>query len=279
MTDLYKLDLIRGATKRLARLARVGARPVRRAVKLAILLGPLQAVAFAARWLARRRIIEVELRGIPTRLKVRHSDSDMFVLWTVFGQRVVDVELPRPPELVVDAGAYVGYSSVYYAAKYPNARIVAIEPAPENFRLLLANCRDFPNIHPIRAAIWSSAAELHVHNRRAGSPGALSWTFAVSEAPLAGRGSVRGITIPQILERFGAERIDLLKMDIEGGEEVVFAPGSGYGEWLDLVDTLAVEFHGPACRDAVLAATAGHGFVRSRHGELFVFRKGNAAQP
>ena len=58
------------------------------------------------------------------------------------------------------------------------------------------------------------------------------------------------------MELLDTDRIDLLKMDIEGGEREVFADS---GEWIDSIDQIAIELHDdihPGCRAAVERATA-----------------------
>src|ERR1019366_10431333 len=43
--------------------------------------------------------------------------------------------------LIVDCGANIGASVLWFSARYPEAHIVAVEPAPDNFALLRRNCR------------------------------------------------------------------------------------------------------------------------------------------
>jgi len=68
---------------------------------------------------------------------------------------------------------------------------------------------------------------------------------------------VNRVTIPEIMRTHGLERIDLLKMDIEGAEEEMFASDFS---WLDDVDVLLVELHTELAATRFRAATALHGF-------------------
>ena len=49
-------------------------------------------------------------------------------------------------------------------------------------------------------------------------------------------------TVLEVMDRFGLERVDFVKMDIEGAEFAIFADSA---EWLKRVDNLAMEVHNP----------------------------------
>lgn len=68
-------------------------------------------------------------------------------------------------------------------------------------------------------------------------------------------GEVRAITVEDILERYALQRIDLLKIDIEGAELELFSAGDL--TWLDRVDCIAIELHDhfrPGCGNAFFNA-------------------------
>ncbi|MBV9452789.1 MAG: FkbM family methyltransferase, partial [Rubrobacter sp.] len=92
----------------------------------------------------------------------------------MFGKRHLEIPLRGSPQLIVDGGANVGYSSIYFAEKYPDTRIIAVEPNPENCALFRKNCSVYPNIELIQGALWTSTADLVIEN-----PTAESWAFRV----------------------------------------------------------------------------------------------------
>ena len=71
------------------------------------------------------------------------------------------------------------------------------------------------------------------------------------------------------LQRLGVETIDILKMDIEGAEKVIF---ENYQEdWLQRVGVLYVELHDrlfPGCALATYRAATPHPFFKTQLGEV-----------
>lgn len=70
---------------------------------------------------------------------VRNQTSDVEIFEQIFIRQEYNFTVNKPPEVIVDAGANVGFASIYFASKYPNSKIIAIEPEESNFRLLKKN--------------------------------------------------------------------------------------------------------------------------------------------
>lgn len=90
-------------------------------------------------------------------------------------------------------------------------------------------------------------------------PPALPGSYGATRVGKNGGGGalVQGMTMDALIDRSGFERVDLLKMDVEGAEAGMFATGS---DWLRRVRSLAVEFHGDARTDCDFdRIVAGHG--------------------
>jgi FkbM family methyltransferase len=138
-------------------------------------------------------------------------------------------DCPLCPRFVVDAGANVGYASVLFAERWPEAEIVALEPDASNFELLVRNTCQYPRIRPLRAALWSSHVPLRVSGER-------EWALRVQEAEDSDFDTV---TMADLVEMSGG-RIDLLKLDIEGAECDLFVQDQAC---LDAVGLMIVELH------------------------------------
>jgi FkbM family methyltransferase len=145
----------------------------------------------------------------------------------------------------VDGGAYIGLSAIYFTLRYPGVRVIAVEASESNFNMLVRNTSAFPNIEPVHAALWPQAGSLELTD-----PGTGLWGLQVRDAGAQESGpqgrakesldSVRAITIPDILRDYQLDKIDLLKVDIEGAEKELFdAPAP----WLSQVDAICIELH------------------------------------
>lgn len=254
------------ATKRLVyehgtlRLARRPLRVGHRLTRYCRAFGPRRGARLFCSELSRcKRGLAVSSTIVPgVDVGVRLGTTDISVLAKVFLEREYEIHLNRKPETIIDAGAYTGLSTVFLAQRFPDATIVALEPDAENHRLLRAHVAGLPNVVAIRAALWPSNQCVRLHD-----PGSGAWGYRVAAGTTAGD-EVEGITVDEVMRRFGLRRIGLLKMDVEGTEAEIFRHAE---PWLDHVDAIVIELHDeivPGCTAAVAAATPR--FVARRAG-------------
>lgn len=192
----------------------------------------------------------------PLRLRVRTGDCSIYGMVLLRGE--YDFELPFQPKVIVDAGANIGTASIYFANKYPDAKIVAIEPEPSNFAMLVRNVAPYSNIRPLRLALWhAEKEELNVIDK---------WQDTCGYMVGRGEGElVAGVTVSGLMRQFNLDSIDILKVDIEGAEKEVFEHSA---DWIGRARCIMVETHDrlkPGCSRAVAAATGG--FSRTVKGE------------
>lgn len=196
---------------------------------------------------------------------LRPGTSDVSVFDHVFVDKEYELgSTVKDPKFIIDAGANIGCTSVYFANKYPNAKIVAVEPEQSNFELLVKNCKPYPNITPIQAAVWKNKAILRIEN-----PNADNWSFRVEETEdekWTGI-SIPALTILDLMLLEEHETIDILKIDIESGEKEVFE--SGYEKWLPKVNVLITELHDrikPGCSYSFYKAITSYPFNQTIKG-------------
>lgn len=88
------------------------------------------------------------------RFETQKKTSDRTVFYNVIVKEQYKDLLVDNPVNIIDAGANIGCTSVYFARLYPDARIIAIEPDQDNFDTMLENIRPYPNIIPVKAGLW-----------------------------------------------------------------------------------------------------------------------------
>lgn len=182
------------------------------------------------------------------KIYVRTNMQDLNVAITCFYDKEYDHIRLSNPKVIIDAGANIGTSAIFFAEKYPNARIIAVEPEKSNFDLLLKNTSNYKNIVAIKAAIWGTNDKRTIQNRFAGPVG---YTISDTSNKIESTGQeINCITIETLMKKHNIETIDLLKMDIEGSEKDVLEKSLG---WIDSVDTMTVELHDRICMGCVRA--------------------------
>jgi FkbM family methyltransferase len=181
-------------------------------------------------------IFSVDLPELAHPIYMRAGTSDQWVFDQIFLYKEMETDFGKNVAFIIDAGANIGLTSAYFANRFANARILALEVDRQNFELLAANARPYPNITPLLKGLWHRRANLVIDN-----PEEYPWAFTVSEAGQEASSTVEGVSVADLLRDFGWDRVDLLKMDIEGAE--LEALSHGAEEWLDRVRVLAVEFH------------------------------------
>ncbi len=173
--------------------------------------------------------------------KVRTPSSDLRTTKQVFINLEYDFVVETEPTVIVDAGANIGLAAIYFANKYQNAKIIAIEPELNNFNLLKQNVEPYPNILPIHAALWDNNEEINLVD-----PGFGHWRFITSSNLTADTPpdntchKVMAMTINKIITDYNLEKIDILKIDIEGAEKEVFHSSSS---WIEKVNAIIIELH------------------------------------
>lgn len=150
------------------------------------------------------------------------SKADISVCKEVFLEEEYKWELKNPPHTIIDLGAHVGDTALYYHALYPNARIYAVEPDPISFERLQKHVQSIPEIIPVQLAISSSTGTGTLYQSSISSlrGSLLERKSAESSA------SVPLMTLDDFYKRYDLQRVDLIKFDIEGAEKDLFGTKS-----------------------------------------------------
>lgn len=186
----------------------------------------------------------VRVPGVGT-VHLRARARDHAVLQQVWVKRNYDLAARAPEHwpalraaheaaerpVVLDAGAHVGMSVLWWKRLFPRATVVALEPHPENFALLGRNTAGVRGVVALNAALAPEPGTARV--------GGLGAAARVGQD---GDAEVPAVTVAELMDRFGARELLLVKLDIEGAEEALFAQDADL-DWLDRTRALAVETH------------------------------------
>lgn len=155
-----------------------------------------------------------------------------------------------PIESIVDLGANTGLAARWFANQFPGARLVCVEPEPGNAATLRANLQPLVGAIAIEACVGG-------HRRRVAldtSGGEFAVTMKDTDDQESKLTDV--ITMHDVLEQSGLETIDLLKCDIEGAEQELFADCRS---WIGRVGTIVIECHGDYGVDDLISDLAANG--------------------
>jgi len=154
--------------------------------------------------------------GWKRRLVLRNGSTDLNVFEQHFLRReILDIDFPKNNiSTILDLGANIGVSVEVFNRLFPKANIIAIELEKENMEMCRINHGDNRNVSMINGAIWSETGRVGLQDVGDGS-----WAFQVDDKQ--DYNTVPAYTYSDILEIHNIERIDIMKMDIEGAEAAV----------------------------------------------------------
>jgi FkbM family methyltransferase len=131
-------------------------------------------------------------------------------------------------------GANIGSFALRLFFRCPEAHVVSVEAASDTFQILEANKHANATLcwEVLNNGVWRDDGPLTLMRR------GLSVGHRVTEG--AGGDVVQGISLDSLLSRLGWDRVDLIKMDIEGGEEAVIPSAM---DALRRTSALIIEIH------------------------------------
>jgi FkbM family methyltransferase len=190
------------------------------------------------RWRELRRVQAVarytpgrtNMLGIP--VEFVDSASFLFMYNEIFVKEIYKFPCRAPKPLVIDCGANIGLSIIYFKRLHPDATVIAFEPDSQAFAALQRNVARL------------SVADTTLHNKAVWTENAeLDFMFEGADSGRVGHVE-DGFTTYKVaavrLRDFLTTKIAFLKMDIEGAETAVLADCE---DLLHMVDSLFVEYH------------------------------------
>jgi len=149
---------------------------------------------------------------------LRGNTVDFDVFNGIFTKNEYSFNIPhRSIEYIVDAGAFIGASTVFFKLRFPEAKIIAVEPEKTNYELLKKNTSSYDNIYNVNGGVWFIDADLEIKNYKVPK-----YAFQVQECTNNNLIKIPGWSLESLLRQFHFPYIDLLKIDIEGAEKILF---------------------------------------------------------
>jgi len=162
-----------------------------------------------------------------------HDAASFYTTWQeIFENELYKFNSKTAQPFILDCGANMGLSVLYFAKNYPGAHIIAFEPDQEIFKVLEGNVASFSlsNVSLVNKAVWESETTLTFYTDN-GMAGSVENIYR-NQSPQ----HVATVRLSQYLNK----KVDLLKMDIEGAEYTVLKDCISQ---LKNVEHIFVEYH------------------------------------
>jgi FkbM family methyltransferase len=136
--------------------------------------------------------------------------------------------------LIIDCGANIGLSVIWFAETFPKAKIFAVEPDDENYKLLKKNTSHLgERVVCFKGAVWNKPLNLEIMNPDSGSA-----SFRMGEVSDDSYRGVSAYTIDNICELAEVDQPFIVKLDIEGSQKNLFKNNN---QWVSKTQLIILE--------------------------------------
>jgi FkbM family methyltransferase len=185
-----------------------------------------------------------------------NGGADVFIASEVFDKQCYNLLLKQVAN-ILDLGANAGFTGVYFSKLFPNATIACVEPMPGNIAVLKKNLL----LNNVNHIIFEAAATVNdgritmsVADKDYGSK---VHNIALGKNTGNNTTEVEGLSITTILNTLNWQKVDILKIDIEGYEGLLLASNN---DWLHNISIIIMEIHEGVTIDFIKDTTAPFGF-------------------
>ncbi len=179
--------------------------------------------------------VETTLFGVP----VISNDSCTLLsdIKTIIKKEIYKFKAKKSNPLIIDCGANIGISVIFFKKAYPDATVIAFEPDPNLFKMLNTNIKNFSfrDIVLYQSAVWVDNFGVKFYSEGGHSGHIFTESSTGYDEKVIKVSSVR---LRSVLDGFN--HIDMLKIDIEGAEWSVL---SDCNESIRKCDNIFVEYH------------------------------------
>lgn len=218
-------------------------------------------------------ILSTRLRNVPRftghrvnvqnwQLSIPDSASFLSAYKEIFVEKIYAFKFEGDAPRILDLGANIGLSVLFFKQAYPKAQITAFEADPRIFDYLKKNVHGngFTDVQLLNRAAWNEDSVIRFSSE--GADG--------GRAAFSGDKNLIEVNAINIADYLRNNRFDFLKMDIEGAEEFVFPACK---DFLPGIRYVFVEYHSKAgqrqCLDKIINILAEAGFRIHIHSEVY----------
>jgi len=184
---------------------------------------------------------------------------DLAIFYEVFYKQTYFIPNGNIPKksIIIDLGAHVGLTAQYYINQYKPTFYLAIEVDRNNFYLLEKNTK---SLNTINQNVAISENNLPKYQTKSD----VSYNHKVSTTG-NDLSLVQTTTMDKVIRKYGLEKIDLLKIDIEGGEQALLKNAES---WIHQVDHIIIELHEAYSIEQFCNDIEKHGFAVNRPNDV-----------
>jgi FkbM family methyltransferase len=150
---------------------------------------------------------------------------------------LIDFPADYSPAIILDIGANVGASAIYFHDVYPNAQIYCYEPSLSNFQCLHENTKDISTIHAFHCGLFDQNREMTLYH---GRDQCAQNSVMDSRETSTSSEMIRLIKVSEELEKQAIQQVSILKVDTEGCEVPILRECL---RSLAMLDVIYLEYH------------------------------------
>ncbi|MFO8068223.1 MAG: FkbM family methyltransferase [Bacteroidales bacterium] len=208
--------------------------------------------------------VAIILKNYPHPFWIRPGTSDTTIFKGIFLQQEYPI-IQNKTGTIIDAGANIGATSFFFKMHAPKMKIIAVEPDESNCKLFELNMKPFSSVTLLKKALHNvEGRSMQIKN-----PDAPKYSYQME----LGESNTKTVSINSILEKYEIKKLNIVKLDIEGGEKAVFEKNT---EWINVCDILIIELHehyAPGYSSALLRAISNYEVTINWQGENLIIAK------
>lgn len=158
-------------------------------------------------------------------------------------EKIKSMDIDYTPSVIIDAGSRDLDQSIEFAKAFPKAKIVAFEPNPSAYALCLEKAKNYQaiTVFPYAISDINGEYDFHISPQDPGCSSLLEPDITLSRNPCGTSYNtikVKTIRLDDFLREMNISKVDILWMDIQGGELLAL---KGLGTYINTIDFIECE--------------------------------------